>query len=202
MSHTPAELAREGKLKTIFAQIDLESDSRGDRNVYKWLCYAADLGHDSDDLIQDVLEVGSLRYDDDGYEQAAARWELAVAYLLETDGLTFDAASVRNHLEAALTEYSLANIAECTKEPYDADEVLAALKGDRKALLEEVLADGPYRKIRHRLKTLKELHQMKSPPKPMLMYAATALAKAVRDLVGDDVKDGVFVPPVAADETS
>ena len=107
MARTQAELARDGDLDALYEQMDLKTESNADRDVYKWLCCAADFGHDADDLIGDVLEVSSLRYDDDGYEQAAAHWELGVAYLLESDGLTFNAAHARKNLETALAQFSL-----------------------------------------------------------------------------------------------
>lgn len=185
MKQTQAELAREGELGAL---LDFEC---ADRDVYKWLCYAADLGHDAESFIEDVLEVSSLAHDDDGYEQAAARWELAVAYLLEEDGLEFDAKSARGHLEKALAEFPLEEIAKATKEPYDAGAVLAALSGDRKALLEEALADAPYHRIQHLLTVFKSLRKMKSAPKPMLAYAAKTLTAEVRDLLGDDLEEDV-----------
>lgn len=51
---------------------------------------------------------------------------------------------------------------------------------------------APYRRIQHLLGALKSVRRMKPAPKPMVTYAATALAKEVRDLLGDDVDDGVW----------
>src|SRR5687768_10371421 len=80
----PAALARMGELDALFAMPNA-------RSAYKWLWAASDYGHDeADDLIGDVLEVTSMRYDDSRYETAAAHWELGAAYLEGADGLPRD----------------------------------------------------------------------------------------------------------------
>lgn len=53
-------LARAGDLDALFAIADMQS--KADRIAYKWLCAARDFGHeDADDMIQDVMEVTSMR---------------------------------------------------------------------------------------------------------------------------------------------
>jgi len=138
-----AELARTGNLDALFALMDTESASKNDRTAYKWLAAASDFGHDeAENMIGDVMEVSSLRYDDDAYETAAAHWELAVAYLEGGEGLPFDLALARKHLEEAFRDHDLEGINAGTKESYAAEPVLARLSGDARALLEAALAGG------------------------------------------------------------
>ncbi|MFC4040463.1 hypothetical protein ACFO1B_18680 [Dactylosporangium siamense] len=93
-------LARAGDLEPILHLCDL--DGHGDLLAYKWLTVAADFGHDdADDLIDDVLQVTSLRYDDDSSLTGEVHFELGVAYLTGGDGLPVDPELARRHLTAA-----------------------------------------------------------------------------------------------------
>jgi len=136
-----ATLARKGNLDALFGLMDLDSSSPNDRDAYKWLCAAADFGHEeANDLIDDVMEVSSMRYDDDQYETAAAHWELAAAYLEGADGLPRDLALAKNHLADAFRIHDLDGINAGTNEKYSAKPLLARLDGDAKALLASALA--------------------------------------------------------------
>ena len=135
MKQSFVELARKGDLAAICDLMDLDSSSSADRDVYKWLCAAEDFGHDADDAIEDVLEVSSLRYDDDGYVQAAAHWELARAYLLGDEGLPVDLTLAEKHLEAGVAEYTVEEINAGTGQSYDVNAVYEQLSGKAKALL-------------------------------------------------------------------
>jgi TPR repeat protein len=136
-----AELARNGDVEALFALMDLDSSTDKDRIAYKWLCAASDFGHEeADDYIDDLLEVSSLRYDDDGYEVAAAHWELAVAYLAGEEGLPHDLVLASKHLDEAFRLHDLDAIAAGTGERYEADQVLARLMDDARKLLASYLA--------------------------------------------------------------
>ncbi|MFI1380576.1 hypothetical protein [Embleya sp. NPDC020886] len=97
-------LARHGGPETVSS---LLADSGGkeedlDELVYKLLCVASDFGHEeAADLIDDLLETSSLRYDDDGFVQGNAHFELALAYLRGSDGLPADPEKAREHLGTA-----------------------------------------------------------------------------------------------------
>jgi hypothetical protein len=133
-------LARAGKLDALFGLMDLDSSTNNDRNAYKWLTAASDFGHeDADDMIGDVMEVSSMRYDDDQFEAAAAHWELAAAYLEGADGLQLDLELAKQHLDTAFTYHDLEGISSGTNETYLAEPLLARLSGDAKALLETAL---------------------------------------------------------------
>jgi len=138
---TPAQLARAGNLKALYAIADLKR-SANDRDAYKWLCAAADFGHeDADDYISDVLEVTTMRYDDSGYERAAAHWELAAAYLEGADGLPVDLALARQHLDEAFVHHAtLDAINVGVNGSYSADELRARLSDDARRVLDAGLA--------------------------------------------------------------
>ncbi|MYS86605.1 hypothetical protein [Embleya scabrispora] len=97
-------LARHGELEAVFS---LLADSEGkdedlDELAYKLFCVASDFGHEeAADLIDDLLEASSLRYDDDRFVQGNAHFELALAYLRGSDGLPADPGKAREHLGTA-----------------------------------------------------------------------------------------------------
>ncbi|MBP9207570.1 MAG: hypothetical protein KBG28_26635 [Kofleriaceae bacterium] len=138
-------MARAGKVDAIVASCDLDADGDADRLAYKWLVVASDLGHKKKAVaaIGDVLEWSSLRYDDDGYETASAHWELAVAYLEGSAGLSVDLRRARAHLEDAFRLHDLDGLSSGTSRRYSAAPVLRRLSGKAKALLEDLLAQAP-----------------------------------------------------------
>jgi TPR repeat protein len=97
-----AQLAKAGDLQLLFGLMDGSADSNRDVLAYKWLAVASDFGHEeADDMIGDLLEASSLRYDDDQFETGNAHWELGLAYLTGTEGLPKDLEKARAHLADA-----------------------------------------------------------------------------------------------------
>lgn len=134
-------LARAGKVEALFALCDLDSSTSNDRDAYKWLNAAFDFGHKkAAERIDDVMEVSSMRYDDDAYEVAAAHWELGTAYLEGKDGLPLDLALAKNHLGEAFRVHDLEGIRSGTQVKYDVKPLLKRLTGDAKKLLDSALA--------------------------------------------------------------
>jgi hypothetical protein len=139
-----AALARTGDLDSLFGLMDLDASTHNDRLAYKWLCAASDFGHQAaEERIADVLEVSSLRYDDDAYETAAAHWELACAYLEGTDGLPIDLVLARKHLVVAFENHDLATINAGTNENYSPATLLLKLTGDAWTTLQTALVNVP-----------------------------------------------------------
>lgn len=139
-----AALARTGDLDSLFGLMDLDARTTNDRLAYKWLCAASDFGHEAaEDRIAEVLEVSSLRYDDDAYETAAAHWELACAYLEGTDGLPIDLVLARKHLVVAFENHDLATINAGTNEHYSPATLLLKLTGDAWTALQTALVNVP-----------------------------------------------------------
>lgn len=98
-SRHPARDARLGNLDALYALVDEDDD--GSLAAYKWLCAARDFGHaKASKLASDVLDACD-EFDDDGFEQAHAHWELAVAYLEGGDGLPKHLDHARSHLAFA-----------------------------------------------------------------------------------------------------
>jgi len=160
-----AALARAGHLDAIWELVDCNVASQNDRDAYKWLCLAKDFGHEeAGELIGDVLEVSSMRYDDDGGEQAAAHWELAVAYLCGDHDLPVDLVRANRHLEQAFTVHDLDGINESTRSHYRADTVLERLTGDARRALEFHLAGGDlYRRFHRRVDRTRRLKECSAP---------------------------------------
>jgi hypothetical protein len=70
-------LAREGDLEPLLHLCDIDGDGEGDILAYKWLNVASDFGHaGADDMIDDVMEVSSLRYDDDNSVTGGVHFDL------------------------------------------------------------------------------------------------------------------------------
>jgi hypothetical protein len=163
VTRRPADLARDGDLDAIFA---LTREGR-DRDAYKWLSAALDFGHDDDDLVGDVLETTSMRFDDSGFERGAAHWELAVAYLEGDDGLPRDLALAAAHLDEVFSfgpgRPVLASINAGTSEAYDAEAVLARLDGDARALLERKLAGDRAGRVRYLVERVERLREVRAP---------------------------------------
>lgn len=186
-----ASLARAGKLDALFAMIDQDPASKNDRNAYKWLWAACDFGHEeAEDLISDVLEVSSMRYDDSGFETAAAHWELAVAYLEGTDGLPRDLDLARQHLERAFEHHrTLEEINSGAGETYSSRELLERLPDAARRVLEAGIAGDDYgRAIKH-VETVRRLVEAQAPS-VMIEDERRALREVVASLC----------PPLGADD--
>lgn len=97
------QLARDGELEAVSGLLDSGGkDEDLDELAYKLFWVASDFGHEeAEDLIDDLLEASSLRYDDDQFVQGNAHFELALAYLRGSDGLPADPGKAREHLGAA-----------------------------------------------------------------------------------------------------
>lgn len=95
-------MAMAGNVEGLLELADGDAKGHRDGVAYKWLCAASDFGHDAaDELIDDLLETSSLRYDDDQLVTGNAHWELAVAYLTASEGLPRDLDKARVQLAAA-----------------------------------------------------------------------------------------------------
>lgn len=137
-----ATFAKAGDVKAIYKIADLDSDTDNDRLAYKWLNAASDLGHakEAKPLIDDLLEVSNLRYDDDGFEIASAHYELATLYLEGSGGLPFDLRRAKTHLGQAFELHDLQSLNGGTSRNYSAKALLGRLKPEAKALLQKMLA--------------------------------------------------------------
>lgn len=140
-----AALAVKGDVDALFAIADLDVDSDHDRLAYKWLSAASDLGHakKANPLIEDVLEVTSLRYDDDRYETSSAHYELAALYLEGAGGLPFNLKLAKSNLEQAFELHDLEGLSDGTSRTYSAKALLARLQPKAKALLLGMLEAAP-----------------------------------------------------------
>ena len=101
------ELAREGDLDALLELAytdvaDAADSGEADALAFKWLTVALDFGHTAaEDMIADLFESTSLRYDDDQFVAGETHLELGVAYLRGSDGLAKDLIKARAHLEQA-----------------------------------------------------------------------------------------------------
>ena len=98
-----AELAMAGKTRELLNLLVHVPEDDRDETAYKWLVVASDFGHeDADDVIGDLLEGSSLRYDDDQFVTGNAHWELGLAYLTAGEHLPRDLEKARTQLVSAL----------------------------------------------------------------------------------------------------
>jgi hypothetical protein len=165
-SEDPVRDAIAGNVDALFAMMDLDSSSDADRQAYKWLCVASDFGHREADLrVSDVLEVSSLRYDDDGYEQASAHFELGLAYLEGGEGLPEDLRLARRHLAEAFDAHTIEQIMAGTARSYDMDAIKARLDEWSLEELERALAfpTDPYRAVGRHADRLRQLRELNAP---------------------------------------
>jgi TPR repeat protein len=96
------KLAQAGDLDALLARMEDVPEEDRDEAAYKWLNVAVDFGHgDADELIADLMEGSSLRFDDDQFLTGNAHWELGLAYLTAGDSLPKDLAKATTHLQAA-----------------------------------------------------------------------------------------------------
>ena len=190
MAKTYAELARAGALdellerihddagaKTDEAQDDEEEDADADedavaaatddadRLAYKWMCAASDFGHEeADEHLGDLLEVTSLRYDDDGYQVASAHWELALAYAAGEEGLPLDLALADKHLTEALTYHDVETVSGLAGSRDSALAALARLSPPARALLDFHMNGGDHtRRVLDRIARLQRLRECSAP---------------------------------------
>ncbi|MBO6939366.1 MAG: hypothetical protein JJ863_30630 [Deltaproteobacteria bacterium] len=180
-SDDPARDAIAGNIDALWALMDLDSSSDADRQAYKWLCVASDFGHrEADERIGDVLEVSSLRYDDDGYEQASAHFELGLAYLEGGEGLPEDLRLARQHLEEAFDAHTIEQIMAGTARHYDMDAIRARLDEWSLAELERALTfpTDPYRAVGRHADRLRRLRELNAPA-VIRQHEAAMLREAV-----------------------
>jgi TPR repeat protein len=154
-SKNPAKDAHEGNLDALYNLMDGKSDSDNDRKSYKWLLAAKDFSCKKvDDLLDDLCELSSLRYDDSGAEIGLAHWELAVHYLEGTEGLEVNLERAANHLKQAAELIDLGELAEV---------VLLRLKGEAKAVLEVNSNVDLANEIGRLAKRVEELRKLNAP---------------------------------------
>lgn len=177
-------LAREGKLDSLFESYRLNEDE-GARELYKWLSVAEDFGHDASEEISDLLETSSLRYDDDGYEQAGVHWELARAYLLGEQALPADVALAEKHLDRWREPFVLEELKTGSCIPSDAPEIRAMLEGDALSMFEGAIAPDPHREALRRMERVHRLREIGSVPRVILQHEAELLMEALHEWIGD-----------------
>jgi hypothetical protein len=184
-----AKLARDGDLDALVDAVRGTPGRDVDRRVFRWLCVAADFGHeDADDLISDLLEHTSLRYDDSGFEQAAAYWELALAYLRGADGLDRDLDLAETYLDLAFRHRPgyevLGEINGGTKESYSAREALDGLDEGAREVLERALRGEPTRRVRHMVERVERLKDVNAPE--VILENEMLLLREALAIVGDE----------------
>jgi hypothetical protein len=102
-------LARNGDLAAIMkitghhaypdGYYDRGPETDGDKDAYKWMLVTRDFGHTkSNAVIDDLLELSSLRYDDGKLVTSHISYELGLAYLMGTNGLPTDYSKADQHL--------------------------------------------------------------------------------------------------------
>jgi hypothetical protein len=97
-----AKLAMAGDLDVLLGLMDGVPETDRDATAYKWLAVASDFGHeDADEILGDLQESSSLRYDDDHFVSGNAHWEIGLAYLTASDGLPRDLDKARSQLASA-----------------------------------------------------------------------------------------------------
>ncbi|MFE4924302.1 hypothetical protein [Streptomyces sp. NPDC056661] len=103
-------LAAAGSVEELMAvlldqNVSVDSGEAADewaKAAYKWLNVASDYGYgEADEMIDDVLEY-VLRHDGDNFVTGCAHFELAVSYLIGSDGLPVDFEKAQIHLEEML----------------------------------------------------------------------------------------------------
>lgn len=164
-----------GRLKSLLTRNAKEKDDRG---TYKWLLVANDFGHrDALQYIEDHCEHSGLRYDDEGFERAAAHWELGVSYLNGLIKTSRRLKFAKKHLEEALDHFELSDINEGTGEDYSAEAALAQLEGKAAVTLRNALEYGanPFRKAIRRLRRLQRLHDLGHVPAVIIENEAELL---------------------------
>jgi hypothetical protein len=106
------KLARDGDLAAILRATGHEPDegyydqgpeTEGDADAYKWMLVAKDFGHrKADDVLGDLLELSSLRYDDGCLVTGSIQYELGVQYLNGDQGFPIDFTKAEFHLRNGL----------------------------------------------------------------------------------------------------
>ena len=97
-----AAVAMAGDLPKLMGLMNNIPEDDRDQTAYKWLAVASDFGNeDAEDVMGDLLEATSLRFDDDQLLTGNAHWELGVAYLTGTDGLPRDLEKAAAQLASA-----------------------------------------------------------------------------------------------------
>lgn len=122
------ENARKGNLEVLFNLMDCDVNNNNDRDAYKWLWVARDLSCKKiDALIDDILEVSSLRYDDNNDTKANVHCKLALAYLNGDGGFPIDLYLAEEHLKMASEYIDLRDFIT---------QVISNFKGQERKLLE------------------------------------------------------------------
>jgi hypothetical protein len=197
-----AEAARSGDLDGIFELMDQDGAEDNDRLAYKWLSAAADFGHEeAEERLDDLLEVSSLRYDDDGFIVAFAHWELGVAYLAGDHGLAVDLALGDKHLTEALSRHSLDMVSGPAGEPSGPAAIRERLSPGALQLFEFHLGGGDlYRRVLDRLGSVRYLRDCKAP-EIVVEHEQTLLRSALDALVAAGAA-GLAGPPGLPEDPS
>lgn len=155
ISKNPIEDARENNLELLYNIIDCDANRNNDYKAYKWLWVAKNFGSMRvDALIEDIEEISSLKYDDDGYKKANVHYELAIAYLSGDEGLPVDLFFAEEHLKMASEYIDLRDFIT---------QVISNFKGEKKKLLETYLEPSLDLKIIQSIKQVNLLREVKAP---------------------------------------
>ena len=110
---------------------DQNAKGEGDGKAYKWLVVARDFGYRrADRAIADLLEISSLRYDDDSLVVGHIHYELGLAYLTGADGLPMDFKKAERNLRASLPGMSCVD--------YDVEADRSQLTGKARKIFDSV----------------------------------------------------------------
>lgn len=155
-SKSPAKDARNGNLDSLYSIMDCNSLTTNDRDAYKWLWAAKDFSSKKVDLIiSDLIEVSSLRHDDDGYERALAHWELAIDYLEGGEGLPIDFEYAKKHLRIASRHIDLKDLAQ---------HVIPRLTNEARTTLEvNFTSNNPFNELIRYVNRVNHLRKLDAP---------------------------------------
>lgn len=192
------QMARDGELEALH---DLAgTPGVADRDVYKWLCAAEDFGHDeAAEYAESVVETSSLRYDDDGIEVAAARFELALAYLTGDDGLPHRLDLAHRQLDRALASHEFARVAATSAPRHALDAAQPRLGDLERALIDYHRRGGDrYGRVATQIGLLESMLQADAPTM-MVAEQADALRAAFDALVAGGEAALAAPPGIALD---
>ena len=89
---------------------DRGPETEGDADAYKWMLIAEDFGHaEAKNVVDNLLGLSSLRYDDGGLVTGQIHYDLGLDYLSGLNGLPTDFAQAKKHLHKGFAGVSGTN---------------------------------------------------------------------------------------------
>lgn len=90
--------------------LDRGPETEGDADAYKWMLVAADFGHaEAKNVVDNLLELSSLRYDDGSLVTGQIQYDLGLDYLSGLNGLPTDFTKAKKHLRKGFAGVSGTN---------------------------------------------------------------------------------------------